>query len=72
MPHLFLFGGFMFKARQNFSCNSVRKLSGELLSENDSKIIGELINSLIENDIIEEIAVDPKPIKKKRSRKKVS
>ena len=62
----------MFKARQNFSCNSVRKLSGELLSENDSKIIGELINSLIENDIIEEIAVDPKPIKKKRSRKKVS
>ena len=60
----------MFKAKKNFSCNSIRKLQGELIDEKESKLIGDFLNSLIADDIIEEIAIDPKPIRKKRATKK--
>ena len=62
----------MFKVKLNFRCNGLSKKEGDILSPNDLNIIGHLLNGLISNDILEEIPVDPKPIKKKRNRKKVT
>ncbi len=60
----------MFKAKKNFSCNSIRKLQGESIDEKEVKLIGDFLNSLIADDIIEEILQDPKPTRKKRNTKK--
>ncbi len=60
----------MFKAKKNFSCNSIRKLQGESIDEKEVKLIGDFLNSLIADDIIEEILQDPKPTRKKRATKK--
>ena len=60
----------MFKAKKNFSCNSIRKLQGESIDEKEVKLIGDFLNSLIADDIIEEILQDPKSTRKKRNTKK--
>ncbi len=60
----------MFKAKKNFSCNSIRKLQGESIDEKEVKLIGDFLISLIADDIIEEILQDPKPTRKKRATKK--
>ncbi len=61
----------MFKVKKNFACNSLRKLSGEKIENEELNLIKEFLNDLIADDIIEEIAVDPKPTRKKRTKKKV-
>ena len=59
----------MFKTKKNFSCNALRKLQGEKIDNEESKIISDFIDDLIKDDIIEKIE-EIKPVRKKRATKK--
>jgi len=66
----------MYKVLKNFGCNSIRKIEGQEINTDEALKIGNFIHRLIDDGILEEISVDPKPIiakqKKKRGpRKKV-
>lgn len=41
------------KVLKNFSCNGVRKKIGDILTEEECKIIGELGKGLIANDFLQ-------------------
>jgi len=59
----------MFKAKENFRCNSLKKDKGELISADEAKLISEFVNDLLKDGVIES-AEEKKPIRKKRVTKK--
>jgi hypothetical protein len=59
----------MFKAKENFKCNSLKKNKGELISADEVKVIGDLLEDLLKDGLIEN-AEEKKPVRKKRVTKK--
>tara|TARA_R110000751_G_scaffold81464_3_gene164438 strand:+ start:359 stop:556 length:198 start_codon:yes stop_codon:yes gene_type:complete len=59
----------MFKALENFGCNGVKKTKGQSIDNDEIIIIGNFIQGLIEENIVEEISIDPQPIIKQRKKR---
>lgn len=59
------------KVLKNFSCNGVRKMAGQFLSEEEYKIMGdEFVKEFLGNDFLQMIEMEKeKPVKKAVSKK---